>query len=193
METLFALEFDSPEPPPVAGLELWRQYITEDEEARLAARIDALAWDTKWERRRQLYGYSYGSAQTAPPPIPDWGIELAERMQRAGVTERRFDQMLVNEYLPGQGIAMHRDYDPFDRTVVSLSLLSACVMDFRHVATKARESLLLDRRSLLILSDEARYDWEHGIARRKKDRWHGLVIPRARRLSVTFRLSKSST
>jgi hypothetical protein len=43
---------------------------------------------------------------------------------------------------------------------------------------------------LLVLSDEARYDWEHGIARRKNDRWQGLVVPRARRLSVTFRLLK---
>jgi alkylated DNA repair dioxygenase AlkB len=29
--------------------------------------------------------------------------------------------------------------------------------------------LLLERRSLIVLSDEARYDWEHGIAARKKD------------------------
>ena len=72
--------------------------------------------------------------------------------------------MLVNEYLPGQGIALHRDYEPFGRTVVSLSLLSPCVMDFRHRPTGRRERLLLEPRSLLVLSDEARYDWEHGIA-----------------------------
>ena len=98
--------------------------------------------------------------------------------------------MLVNEYLPGQGIALHRDYEPFDRTVVSLSLLSACVMDFRHVKSGRLESLLLEPRSLLVLSDEARYEWEHGIAPRKNDRWEGVTIPRARRLSVTFRLLK---
>lgn len=193
VESLFASEFETPEPPRIPGLELWRHYISEDEEMQLVARIDELSWDTTWERRRQLFGYSYGAGSSPPPPIPNWGIELAERMQRHGITERRFDQMLINEYFPGQGIALHRDYDPFDRTVVSLSLLSACVMEFRHVARDTRESLLLDRRSLLILSDEARYEWEHGIARRKKDRWHGIAIPRARRLSVTFRLSKISS
>jgi hypothetical protein len=37
------------------------------------------------------------------------------------------------------------------------------------------------------LSDEARYDWEHGIAHRKNDTWHGVALARARRLSITFR------
>lgn len=53
-----------------------------------------------------------------------------------------------------------------------------------------RASLLLERRSLVVLHDEARYAWEHGIVRRKNDRWQGAVIPRQRRLSVTFRLRK---
>ena len=92
----------------------------------------------------------------------------------------------------GQGITLHRDYDPFDRTVVSLSLVSPCVMDFRHVESRRKESLLLERRSLVVLSDEARYEWEHGIARRKNDRWDGRVIPRGRRLSVTFRVLKAA-
>jgi len=99
--------------------------------------------------------------------------------------------MLVNEYFPGQGIAMHRDYEPFDRTVVSLSLLSLCVMDFRHISSGRQERLLLEPRSLLILTDEARYDWEHGIASRKKDTWHGLPIERGRRLSITFRTKRT--
>lgn len=37
-----------------------------------------------------------------------------------------------------------------------------------------------------MLSDEARYDWEHGIAPRRRDVWHGLPLDRGRRLSVTF-------
>jgi hypothetical protein len=37
------------------------------------------------------------------------------------------------------------------------------------------------------MSDEARYDWQHGIAPRKRDAWHGLPVDRRRRLSVTFR------
>ena len=95
--------------------------------------------------------------------------------------------MLVNEYLPGQGIAPHRDYAPFGPVVASLSLLSPCVMDFRHPASGRRERLLLEPRSLLVLADASRYDWEHGIAPRKKDGWHRVPVQRGRRLSVTFR------
>jgi alkylated DNA repair dioxygenase AlkB len=100
--------------------------------------------------------------------------------------------MLVNEYQPGQGIALHRDYEPYDRTVVSVSLLNGCVMDFRRLVDGHRESLWLAPCSMLILSDEARYEWEHGIARRKSDVLDGLRTPRARRLSVTFRTVKQN-
>jgi alkylated DNA repair dioxygenase AlkB len=70
--------------------------------------------------------------------------------------------------------------------------LSACVMDFRRVKDGRREAMLLEPRSLLVLSDDARYEWEHGIARRKNDRWHGSLMPRSRRISVTFRRSKNT-
>jgi alkylated DNA repair dioxygenase AlkB len=190
--SLFDEDIDS-EAPRIDGLTYLREFMDVAQERFLVAAIDAQQWDMSWDRRRQPYGRTYGRAAGAARPIPEWGMALAQRMFREGWSDRPFDQMLVNEYLPGQGIALHRDYDPFDRTVVSLSLLSACVMDFRHVTSSRRESLLLAPRSLLVLSDEARYDWQHGIARRKSDRWQGERILRRRRLSVTFRLVKNAS
>ena len=185
MRTLFPLA--TPSTAEIPGLSYLPDYISEREEAELVAAIDALAWDTSWDRRRQPYGRSYDQTGRSPKPIPPWAEQLVERMYREGLSERRFDQVLVNEYLPGQGIALYRDYLPFDRTVASLSLLSPVVMDFRHASEDQRAAILLQRCSLLILSDEARYDWQHGIARRKNDRWQGCTIPRSRRLSITFR------
>ena len=176
--------------PPVPGLRYLPGYVTAADELALAGAIDAMPWDTQWLRRRQPYGTGYGDGGKSAP-IPDWGLQLAARMFEDGVTDRPFDQMLVNEYLPGQGISSHRDYAPFGRTVVSLSLLSPCVMDFRHGQTGRKESLLLERRSLVVLSDEARYEWEHGIAARKRDVWQGMRFDRGRRLSVTFRFRHS--
>jgi alkylated DNA repair dioxygenase AlkB len=193
MSLLFSTDDVRPDDiPKIPGLSYFPNYISEEEERALASAIDREAWDTTWDRRRQPYGWSYGKSEQPPRSIPDWGRALVQRLQRDGIGDPPFNQMLVNEYFPSQGIAMHCDYQPFDRTVVSLSLLSPCVMDFRRVRDGRRESLLLARRSLLVLSDEARYDWQHGIARRKNDRWQGMIIPRARRLSVTFRLSKRS-
>ncbi len=172
--------------PSIPGLAYIPDYIDEPEQRRLAAAIDQMPWDARWQRRIQPYGGVYGRGGSAPP-IPDWGRRLALKLRADGITATLFDQMLVNEYLPGQGIALHRDYEPYDRTVVSLSLLSPYLMDFREPATGRMESILLEPRSLLVLSDAARYEWRHGIARRKSDVWQGVRIDRGRRLSVTFR------
>ncbi|OAI54520.1 hypothetical protein AYO47_09970 [Planctomyces sp. SCGC AG-212-M04] len=188
--SLFADAHDSPAALGIPGLQYFSEFVTAEEERDLVAAIDAEEWDTTWDRRRQPYGATYGKSSAPVRPIPAWGLKLAGRLDEMKLIDRPFDQMLINEYEPGQGIAMHRDYEPFDRTVVSLSLLAPCVMDFRHVASGRKESLLLERRSLIVLSDEARYEWEHGIARRKSDGWQGRVIPRGRRLSVTFRVLK---
>jgi alkylated DNA repair dioxygenase AlkB len=189
MATLFPIAENQPSPK-IAGLSYHKSYITATQESELAAAIDAEPWDTTWKRRRQLYGASYGKAEDSTRAIPAWAQRLVKRLHDDGISDRPFDQLLVNEYFPGQGIALHKDYEPFDRTVVSLSLLSDCVMDFQHVKSGQRESMLLERRSLLVLSDVARYEWQHGIAARKTDRWQGTTIPRSRRLSVTFRLLK---
>jgi hypothetical protein len=192
MSELFPEEMISAAPV-IRGLSYLRDYIAKNEEQKLVTAIDAEPWDETWDRRRQPYGASYGRGKSDVRPIPAWGLALVERLRTEGVGGRRFDQMLVNEYTPGQGISFHRDYDPFDRTVVSLSLLSPCLMEFRRVSDGRRESMLLEPRSLLILEDEARYEWEHGIARRKSDRWAGAVLPRRRRLSVTFRMLKQQS
>src|SRR5262245_53408942 len=130
-------------PPTIAGLRYLRDYVRPYEERTLTAAIDAEPWDETWDRRRQPYGGSYGSKRKgAVRPIPAWGLGLVERLRAEGIGDRPFDQMLVNEYEPGQGISLHRDYDPFDRTVVSLSLLAPCVMDFRNVDDGRKESML---------------------------------------------------
>ena len=178
---------DEPEElPPIPGLTYIPEFVTGTEEAELVTAIDAGHWDTTWDRRRQSYGKSYGRKGPAAS-MPAWGRMLADQICASGHTPHPFDQMLVNEYLPGQGIAMHSDYAPFDRTVASVSLLSPCVMDFDHPASASRHSLLLEPRSLLVMTDEARYEWRHGIARRKRDRWQGSPLLRRRRISVTFR------
>jgi alkylated DNA repair dioxygenase AlkB len=192
MPTLFAATVTDSDVPAIPGLSYRPNYLSKAEERALVEAIDSLPWDTQWRRRRQPYGGAYGKGGTAPP-IPPWGQELAERLLAEGITPVAVDHMLVNEYLPGQGIALHRDYEPYGRTVVSISLLSSCIMDFRRCQDGRQERLLLEPRSLLVLSDEARYDWEHGIAPRKKDSWHGMIVQRERRLSITFRFQSDTS
>ena len=60
-------------------------------------------------------------------------MALGARLKDAGWFERMPDQVIVNEYEPGQGIAAHVDCVPsgFSGTIASLSLLSSCTMHFQ--------------------------------------------------------------
>lgn len=101
------------------------------------------------------------------------------------------DQLTVNEYEPGHGIPPHVDtHSAFLDPILSLSLQSDVVMDFRRGDDQVQ--VRLPRRSLLIMSGEARYDWTHGIRPKHID-----VVPsasgglttqaRGKRTSLTFR------
>ena len=47
------------------------------------------------------------------------------------------DQLIINEYEPGQGISHHVDKTTFFKDgIVSLSLSSDCTMEFKNRATK---------------------------------------------------------
>lgn len=55
------------------------------------------------------------------------------------------------------------------------------------VETRRKKHIWLPRRSLLILSGEARYEWGHCISSRMQDKVNGVLIPRSKRVSLTFR------
>jgi alkylated DNA repair dioxygenase AlkB len=97
------------------------------------------------------------------------------------------DQMIANEYEPGTGIFAHVDLTAFDDTIVSISLASACVMQFIESESGATEAVFLEPASSLVLSGDARYKWKHMIAPRHADQWMGREIVRGRRVSLTFR------
>ncbi|HEY9653553.1 MAG TPA: alpha-ketoglutarate-dependent dioxygenase AlkB, partial [Coleofasciculaceae cyanobacterium] len=68
-----------------------------------------------------------------------------------------------------------------------LSLGSPCVMDFLHPKTQEKTQILLAPGCVLALQGDARYIWQHGIAARKKDNYHGREFVRNRRVSMIFR------
>lgn len=176
--------------PDVPGLVYVEDYVTEAEERALLAAVDAEPWLTDWERRRQMYGLAYGNARLSPetlPPLPAWVLPYAERVQREGWLDAPVANVVVNEYLPGQGIGMHKDYTPFGPTVVAISLGSACFLDLVDPATKRAAVLDVAPRSLWVLGGEARSRWTHGIAHRKSDVVGATKRPRARRVSITMR------
>ena len=190
----------APVAPTIAGLSYIADYIDESTEAALLEVIDGQPWMNDLKRRVQHYGWRYDyKARNVTSGLrigqpPDWLQSYAVRLQQGGLFAEIPDQVIINEYQPGQGISAHIDCVPcFAGTIASLSLGSPCVMDFTHSNTGEKSSLLLEPRSLLVLGGDARYVWQHTIAGRKTDRRNGQIIQRTRRISLTFRKVKPLT
>jgi alkylated DNA repair dioxygenase AlkB len=180
--------------PAILGLAYLPDYITPAQEQTLLQHIDAAPWRADLKRQVQHYGYKYDykakrvGREAWLGPLPEWLAGYCVELQECGLFPRVPDQVIINEYLPGQGITPHIDCVPcFGDTIASLSLGSACIMEFTHSKPAEKLPMLLKPRSLVILSGEARYRWQHSIPQRKTDRWGGSVLQRGRRVSLTFR------
>ena len=169
-------------------------------------------WQRLAKRRVAHFGFAfdYGTrdafarAENSPDGALPWFcrtiLERARAMQNADAHpegsrktltgfERapRCDQLTVNEYPAGVGLAPHVDtHSAFGPAIFSLSLAGNAVMEFRRLAdgeeaeaaegeTSARptvaerHAVALPRRSMLALAAEARYEWQHYIPHRKQD------------------------
>jgi alkylated DNA repair protein alkB family protein 8 len=170
-------------------------YISLEDEEGIVGAIDAEEkWDDTLKRRRVVhYGLEFdyslrrAVARDSVGSIPTWCHQFIGR----AIRDRHFqfypDQITVNEYLPGNGIPPHVDtHSAFENLIASLSLLSDTVMSFTHRGGD-RVDVVLPHRSLLLMKDEGRYDWEHSIADRKTDVVDSITVHRGRRVSVTFR------
>lgn len=176
------------------GAFLVPDFITVERADELLREVDRQTWITELRRRVQHYGWRYDyrersvHAESKLGPIPGWLEGECDRLSGEGWFEAVPDQVIVNEYLPGQGIAAHVDCVPcFGPVIASLTLGSQCEMVFAHRAGGERRACILAPRSLLVFSGPARFDWTHAIPPRKSDLVDGHRIRRDRRVSLTYR------
>lgn len=183
----------------IEGLAYQEGFILDSEEKALLEAVDGGRWLTALKRRVQHYGYKYNYASRTVEEsdylgdLPGWSDALLGRIGREGFADYGFDQLIVNEYEPGQGISAHIDCVPcFEDTVVVVSLGSGAEMLFSNPGTGQKIALYLKPGSMLAIRDEARFTWKHAIPGRKSDVVEGVKIPRGRRVSLTFRKVKKS-
>ncbi|ESO98125.1 hypothetical protein LOTGIDRAFT_143038 [Lottia gigantea] len=186
------------------GLILIPDFIPETLEQELLESID---WSTGVDqgnvslkhRKVKHYGYEFRYDINNVDPscplnegIPSRCLKLLHQVNDLGIVNFIPDQLTVNQYQPGQGIPSHIDTrEAFEDGLMSLSLGSQVVMEFRHPKGD-HLSVLIPPRSLLIMTSDSRYVWSHGITPRKSD-----IIPasdgkftlsqRGIRTSFTFR------
>jgi alkylated DNA repair dioxygenase AlkB len=189
--------------PEIPGLSVIKDFIDPDQEQELLERVNAGDWvevvlhksRTEPSRRVQHYGYEYKYlTRTVEPtePLPDWAVEIASKIQTdATQLPGAFDQLIVNEYQPGQGITAHTDASCFGPCIVSLSLGSHCVMNFtNNNQPDVVVPVFLPARTLVVLTGDARTSWKHEIPCRKSDphpKKSGSDLKRGTRVSLTFR------
>lgn len=180
----------------IKGLLYFPDFLDDRAQGNAVRNIDASPWRANLERRVQHYGWRYDyQARTITTdmrlePLPDWIAEIAERLYReTGLFDRIPDQAIVNEYEPGQGIALHADKDCFGAVVATVSLGDDWEMKLRPVGGTRDDDrlIMLVRGSALVMTGEARSRWMHGIDKRKTERGRAGKRERRRRLSLTFR------
>ena len=183
-----------PEPTGVPGLKYVPDFISEREEKDLVEEIDRAGWNTELQRRVQHYGWRYDykarqiNASMRLGPLPEWADLLAECLVSKGLLTDRPDQVIVNEYVGDQSIAGHVDSENFADGIATISLLESWEMVFREKKNpRHKETLRLDRRSVAIMTGDARYRWTHEIPKRKYEAGPAGRVKRRRRISLTFR------
>ncbi|CAE7390118.1 ALKBH8 [Symbiodinium sp. CCMP2592] len=183
----------------IPGLIYLPDFLTIEEEQGILASVDAAGWDgDNKSRRTQQYGYGFhwrnrhtnALAKLDPPrsEMPACSQAVLNRLVCEGHLESPdFDQCIVNDYTGGQGIKAHRDREFFGEAVVGFSLRSPTIMDFRCLRSGEVRAVLLEPRSVLVLTADARWSWQHAITPAPTLLWRGSTLPRGHRTSLTFR------
>ncbi len=176
----------------ISGLSYFQNYISEEEEKVFFKEINNSPWQTDIKRWTQHYGFQYDyrarkiDYSMKIGELPEWSSVLAQRLVDDNIFASLPDQLLINNYEAGQGIAPHTDCEPcFEDTIVSISLNTPTLIEFQK--DKVKIPFLLEPRSLIVMKGESRYFWKHGIPKRKTDKFNDTIYKRGRRISLTFR------
>lgn len=176
----------------IPGLLLFHDFISESMEAELINEIDSQTWVVDYDRRLQYYGYRNEletpySLIAFPVAMPPLIRTLSENIVEQQIVSMQPDQVIVNEYAPGEGLRPHKDRNYFENQICGVNLGSGCIMRFIKISGGDVVDVEMPRRSVYVMQDDARYKWNHAVPSRKKDVVDGNVKHRERRLSITYR------
>ncbi|EPS71390.1 hypothetical protein M569_03370, partial [Genlisea aurea] len=187
----------------IDGLSICRKFLSREDQSSLLSALENDGFLSQISRNQAM---RFGN-------FPWWAIELSDLISDEAKEppcslfpsellsrEPLFNQLIVNIYQPGEGIAAHVDLMRFEDGIAVVSLESSCVMHFTPAAAAAAAAdddddhrkqipVLLTPGSLVMMWGEARYEWKHGIDRGRPGSqvWNGREIRQERRTSITLR------
>jgi alkylated DNA repair dioxygenase AlkB len=180
VNTLFPLEPAFPE-----GFSYCSNFLSEEEETILYNEISKLELHNlgyngyKANRKVTSFGYDYSfenNKLTKGKNIPAAFNFLLEKVaQHISIARNKFAELLITEYPAGAVINWHRDVPQFD-LITGISLLTDCTFRLRPLdkSKQTRSSVIsfpVQRRSLYIMQNVARWDWQHSTAPVKQIRY----------------------
>ena len=177
------------------GFFLYPNFIDEAHEQQLLEEIDSQIWIVDYLRRLQYFGYRNELEKPYnlvpfPVEMPPHVLELSGALVEKGIILMQPDQVIINEYKPGEGIKPHKDRAYYENQICGVNLGSGCIMRFIRGENEEVIDIEVPRRSVYVMQDDARKKWKHASPPRKKDAVNGTVKHRERRVSVTYRKVK---
>ena len=132
------------------------------------------------KRRIVEYGFEYDFSTrkaTGAAPIPEFLLPLRDKAAAfACVVPEQLVEAVVTEYPSGAPIGWHRDVPQFE-IVIGISLASSCRLRFKpYKGTGKIVSISLEPGSIYMMSEAARWKFQHSIPPVKELRY-----------SITFR------
>ena len=191
MLSLFPTEYVYP-----SGFSYQPDFLTHNEETRYIEAIKKIELHKlifqgfEAKRKTASFGQDYNFDKrtiSKGKPFPGELNPLIEKVaDHLSMNRAAFGELLVTEYPVGSVINWHRDAPAFDM-IVGISLNADCIFRLRPYdkAKRSRSSVIsfpVLRRSIYIMKEESRTDWEHSIAPVKNLRY-----------SITLRTLKQKT
>ncbi|CAH9072121.1 unnamed protein product [Cuscuta europaea] len=109
-------------------------FIADIEEEQLVKNIygaPVSKWKSLKNRRLQNWGGVVHEKGLIAQDLPSWLTRITQRIQEeSGLFPSAINHVLINEYLPNQGIMPHQDGPAYYPVVAILSLRSPVLMDF---------------------------------------------------------------
>ena len=192
---------------PISGLHLYREFISEEEERQIISELDGtgnpdafLPWQfsrfngrhrgKRWGVHCNLRDRRVGPAENPMPPF-FFDIILPKLKRVAAMTNCTPNEANAIDYhrIKGDYLEDHVDDRQLSKEpIANLSIGGDCYMTFinqkKKLGSNEPSRVLLPRRTLQVLTGNARYDYSHGI--RNQD------LLDDRRVSVTMRESPLS-
>ena len=176
----------------IQGLSIVKNFISDDEEKELLNIMEEQEWNGTLLRKSQHYGYRYNyktkdiGKEDYIGELPEWLDKYIFRIFKAGYIYEFPNQVTINRYLPGEGIASHIDVPRiFDEKLYSISIGSGCSMVFEN--DDEFHMYYIPNKTFMLMEGNARYIYKHGIRRYKTDIVDNREIDREIRYSITFR------